>query len=423
MPDPVHPDQVIGISAEVPPPNTVVRTRSNRSASQQRERQLPKFPAGLFNLREWDLGRDFESLEEIGRGKDTIIYKGLCRKALGTSNKVGQAVAVKVYFKNKVSHTKLRAIKREVAIMMFMQRQGVPNIVKAYTAFSDDLHYYIIMEYCPGGDLLEWILERKKALHERDALSSIVIPLLNCLCHMHSLGIIHRDIKLENIFLGENLKVLVGDFGLTMSTFQESAISPVGTVEYMAPEVLALPPVDMILSKAVDPRSIRANDEKVDIWALGVTLFELVTGKLPFNGKDKNAIKGAIRNYQMSSFPGCVSIGCRNIIMDMLSYKAEDRPSAFTLKRRINRFLNGDPPSLQPMLGLYESNEDSQLTQYDIIANCSSVEKNHSTDVSGSAASMDCSVSGEAAFQERKPRVFGRVLKKISGGTRKFFQA
>lgn len=389
-----------GVNATGRGHDPVLRTRSGTTRPQNIERQLPKFPHGLFNRRDWDVGRDFGSLTEIGRGKDTVIYRGVCMKPLGVSQEVGRSVALKVYFKNKVSHTKLRAIKREVAMMAFMERRGVPNIVKALTAFADDLHYYIVMEYCEGGDLLDWILKRKKALHERDALSSIIVPLLNSLCQMHSMGIIHRDIKLENIFLGKDLRVLLGDFGLTMSSHQESAISPVGTVEYMAPEVLALPPVEMIVSKAVDPQTVVPNDDKVDIWALGVTLFELVTGKLPFNGKDKKSIKSAIANYELASFPECVSIGCRNIILDMLAYKAEDRPSAFTLKRRITRFLAGESPVVGQMLSTKKvdahSNEEAQakmdVRDVDVMG----------TVGVGMTVAMDCSSSDRKANETKR---------------------
>ena len=421
--------QVIDVSVGVPDPTPTPTKADNPRPSVARtrslERQLPKFPHGLFNRRDWDVNRDFGPMEEVGRGKDTMIYKSVCHKPLGKDQVAGKVCAVKVYTRTKVSHTKLRAIKREVAMMMFMEAKGVPNIVHAYTAFADDLHYYIVMEYCEGGDLLEWILARKKALHERDALASIVIPLLNTLTQMHSLGLIHRDIKLENIFLGKDLCVKLGDFGQTMSTYQETAISPVGTVEYMAPEILALPPVDMVLRKTVDPKTIEPNDSGVDIWALGVTLFELVTGKLPFTGNDKSAIKQAIRHYEISSFPSVVSVGCRNIILEMLAYRAEDRPSAFSLKRRITRWLAGDSPVAQPILRVKQtknsSNEETN-TKVDVDAD-GDVHMATAT-ASASAMTMDSAQSDERRDEKRSSRSgsgLSRVLRKFSGSTKKLF--
>ena len=288
-----------------------------------------------------------------------MIYKGFCKKAIVPGGASGLEVAIKVYFKNKVSHTKLRAIKREVAMMQYLEVKKVPNIVTIYFAFADDLHYYIVMEYCSGGDLLEWILARKRALHEKDALQGIALPLLDTLCHLHSMNIIHRDIKLENIFLDGNMKIKLGDFGLTMSCLQETAISPVGTVEYMAPEVISLPSVDMIVNKEVDPKTIQSTDEKVDVWAMGVTLYELVTGKLPFGGKDKQSIKRSIASYTIAPFPDCLSLGCREIILDMLNYKAENRPSAFTVRRKISKFLSRTvSPGALPLLKVETKEED-----------------------------------------------------------------
>ncbi|KAG7666755.1 hypothetical protein Ndes2437B_g08469 [Nannochloris sp. 'desiccata'] len=284
----------------------------------------PQFPANLFQSSTWSL-HDLKHLEEIGKGKDTTIYSATCPR-LG-----GRTAAVKVYEKSKVAPTKLRAIKREIAMMMFFQRKRVPNVVEFYSAFQDDDYYYIVMEYCPGGDLLEFLLRDRKAMSERRCAANVAYPLLATLSRLHELNIIHRDIKLENIFLDASGRVRLGDFGLTMSMRQEAAISPVGTVEYMAPEVVALPSVDMVTSGRVRASTIPPTSEKVDIWALGVTLYELVTGRLPFEGKDKAEIKAAISGYKLSAFPAYVGIQCQNIICSMLAYDSEDRPAAATL--------------------------------------------------------------------------------------------
>jgi serine/threonine protein kinase len=207
----------------------------------------------------------------------------------------------------------------------------VPNVVEFYSAFQDENYYYIVMEYCPGGDLLEFLLRDRKAMSERRCAANVAFPLLATISRLHELNIIHRDIKLENIFLDASGRVRLGDFGLTMSMRQEAAISPVGTVEYMAPEVVALPSVDMVTSGRVRASTIPPTDEKVDIWALGVTLYELVTGRLPFEGKDKAEIKAAISSYKLAVFPPYVGIQCQNMICSMLAYDPEDRPAAATL--------------------------------------------------------------------------------------------
>lgn len=303
--------------------------------NESKERQdVPLCPPEVFadTGNGWSLD-DFEELKEIGRGKDTVIYGGCCRKLQGIE------VAVKKYDKSKVSSTKLRAIKREVAMMLYLARKRVPNVVNMYGAFADSQGYYIVMEYCAGGDLLESLLKRKRAMHENAAMVQIVLPILDTLCHLHSFNIIHRDVKLENIFLDGAGKVKLGDFGLTMCTAQEAAISPVGTVEYMAPEVVCLPSVELILSGKIHARDVSPTSDKVDIWALGVTLFELVSGKLPFEGPDKAGIKESILQNNMSILPPNVSEDCKSLICDMLSYFPEDRPSAFTVRLKVSRVM------------------------------------------------------------------------------------
>lgn len=201
------------------------------------------------------------------------------------------------------------------------------------------------MEYCSGGDLLEKLLRDKRPMSERRAAVHVARPLLMTLSHLHSLKIIHRDIKLENIFLDANGYVRLGDFGLTMSMRQEAAISPVGTIEYMAPEVLALPPVDIVMSGKVKAASIAPTNEKVDIWAMGVTLFELVTGRLPFEGRDKTEIKDSISSHHLAAFPSFVSPKCQGMIRAMLSFDPKMRPSAAELLSHpyMQIYCNVDP--------------------------------------------------------------------------------
>ena len=110
-------------------------------------------------------------------------------------------------------------------------------MVGFHGSFQDSKCLYLVMEHCSSGDLLEKILREGRAMEERRTVNEVAVPLLISLTAMHKRALIHRDIKLENIFVDGKQGVKFGDFGLTMSTEEERGISPVGTVEYMAPEV------------------------------------------------------------------------------------------------------------------------------------------------------------------------------------------
>ncbi|KAK9842596.1 hypothetical protein WJX81_008119 [Elliptochloris bilobata] len=290
---------------------------SSADSTTSRETAFLKDGEGFFNFRP----SDFIERTPIGKGKDSTIYATLCPK-------LGMRVAVKVYDKGSLSPSKLRAVKREAAMMIMMQRKRVPLVTRFYGASQDRAHIYLVMELCPGGDLLELLLREGRAMDERRVAVEFAAPLLIALVRMHALHIIHRDVKLENIFLAEDGSVRVGDFGLTMSKMQELAISPVGTVEYMAPEVVALPPVEAVTSGAVLASEVAACDEKVDIWALGVTIYELLTGHLPFEGRDKPEIKRAITLHQMRPLPPSTSPVCADFLRCMLTHSPAARPSA-----------------------------------------------------------------------------------------------
>eukprot|EP00887_Chlorella_sp_A99_P003163 scaffold9.g3163.t1 len=382
---------------------------SSASAMEGYDADSPQFPPNLLSESDWTLA-DFHSLVEVGKGKDTVIYSAICPR-LGN-----RKVALKQYDKTKVQPTKYRAIKREIAMMLFFARKQLPSVVDFYAAFHDDTAIYIVMEYCSGGecDLLEKLLRDKKAMNEKRVALEIALPCLSILQQLHEMRIIHRrvalsraegrgaawaglgdwggergwaggaecwqmrgrvalpriplrlgaghqpniplpllrfclfryplvappdpapsprDIKLENIFIDEAGRVKLGDFGLTMSMRQESAISPVGTVEYMAPEVVALPPVDLVISGKIKASDIPPTNEKVDIWALGVTIYELVTGRLPFEGKDKPEIKKNITANNLATFPSFLSPQCQAFIRAMLTYRPSERPSCAELLR------------------------------------------------------------------------------------------
>ncbi len=126
--------------------------------------------------------------------RDTVIYAADCAR-------LGRRVAVKAYARGRLPPTKLRAIKREVAMMLFVARARVPHVVEFYGAWQDAERIYIAMELCPGGDLLEALIADRRNMGEARALREVAAPLLAALARLHALRIYHRDVKVRRLRL------------------------------------------------------------------------------------------------------------------------------------------------------------------------------------------------------------------------------
>jgi len=164
----------------------------------------------------------------------------------------------------------------EVAIL---QKLDHPNIVKYYETYEDIRFLYLVMQYCPHGELFDSFdhFEKAGVKYTEQQTAKLIRKTLSALQHCHSENIIHRDIKPENILFDVNNNLVIVDFGLAKQT--KAVMNVVaGTPYFMAPEV------------------IDGNyQEKCDIWSLGVVLYMLVSGTLPFNGTSKPEVYGKIR--------------------------------------------------------------------------------------------------------------------------------
>ena len=117
------------------------------------------------------------------------------------------------------------------------------NVLKVYGAFEDSTFIYMVQQLARKGDVYRTYLQDRTKLTEAHLASRIIAPLLRALDHARTRGVIHRDIKPENVFLSENEEVLLGDWGLGIDNVQERPVSRVGTLDYMAPEVLRSPSI------------------------------------------------------------------------------------------------------------------------------------------------------------------------------------
>ena len=169
--------------------------------------------------------------------------------------------AIKAINKTRLSKEEINDIHEEVKLI---QRVDHANIINYYETYEDDRFVYLVMELCTGGELVDGC--NKAGRFDEKKAAQIMHDLLSALNHVHMQGIIHRDIKPENIMFdvdGGTVKFI--DFGLACQMKTSCVSELAGTPYYIAPEV-----IDENYGK------------KADIWSLGVVLYFLMSGKLPF---------------------------------------------------------------------------------------------------------------------------------------------
>ncbi|XP_010172862.1 hormonally up-regulated neu tumor-associated kinase homolog A [Antrostomus carolinensis] len=228
-----------------------------------------KIPA-CFNKIPQETGKTFPHSKQVGNylvGK--MINKGSFAKVMeGLHNPTGEEVAIKVIDKRKAKQDSyiLKNMKREPWIHQMIKQ---PNVVQLYETLEIDNSYYMVMELCLGGDLLDRICDKKR-LAERE-VRRYTRQILSAVEHLHCQGIVHRDLKIDNFLLDENNNIKIVDFGLSNTAkfeglSQELLHTQWGSSAYAAPELLAH----------------RKYSPKVDVWSIGVSMFAMLTGTLPF---------------------------------------------------------------------------------------------------------------------------------------------
>uniref|UniRef100_A0A8C1DN64 non-specific serine/threonine protein kinase n=1 Tax=Cyprinus carpio carpio TaxID=630221 RepID=A0A8C1DN64_CYPCA len=206
----------------------------------------------------------FELLKVLGQGSYGKVF--LVRKIRGSDT--GQLYAMKVL---KKATLKVRDRVRSKMERDILAEVNHPFIVKLHYAFQTEGKLYLILDFLRGGDLFTRL--SKEVMFTEEDVKFYLAELALALDHLHSLGIIYRDLKPENILLDEEGHIKVTDFGLSKEAIDHDkrAYSFCGTIEYMAPEVV----------------NRRGHTQSADWWSFGILMFEMLTGSLPFQGKDR----------------------------------------------------------------------------------------------------------------------------------------
>ena len=247
---------------------------------------------------------DFTLLKEIGEGT-------FGRVLLVQHNLTQAQYAIKAIDKrNKDNIDEKDYFRREAEIMYRIYH---PNIVKLYGHFEDNTYCYFIMEYMSGGNIYSLVPKYGYNKISPQLVASILKDVISAIYYLHHMNppIIHRDIKPENILINNEMKAKLTDFGWSnyLDTFSKRT-TMCGTPVYLAPELV----------------NNTGHDHRVDIWCIGVLMFELLTGHPPWMGEDVQTLKYNISrmkiNWQKHMDPDAV-----DLIKKILRYNPEERIS------------------------------------------------------------------------------------------------
>ena len=247
---------------------------------------------------------DFTLIKELGTGS-------FGRVLLVQHNITQAQYAIKAIDKRTQANIQERIyFRREIEIMYRIHH---PNVVKLFGHFEDNTYCYFIMEYIEGGNIYSYVPKNGIRSISTQQVASVIKDVISATYFLHHMNppIIHRDIKPENVLLGSGMKAKLTDFGWSNYMNGEYKRTTVcGTPIYLAPEMI----------------NNTGHDEKVDIWCIGVLLFELMTGIQPWSGHDIQTVKHNISRLKIN-WPKNMDRTAADLISKILRYNPEERIS------------------------------------------------------------------------------------------------
>jgi formylglycine-generating enzyme required for sulfatase activity len=232
----------------------------------------------------------YRLIERIGTGQFGEVWKAQKYEM------IAPPCAIKFPTGQKSDH---ESVKREAKV--WMQACGHPNVLSMIEAGVYDGQLIIVSEYVGAGSLLDWLGRHGGKAPTIEAAVEMMIGILSGLEHLHRLEIIHRDLKPANILLQAETPRLA-DFGLArVLSSMTNSMTVAGSLPYMAPETF---------------RKVRT--EQTDLWAAGIIFYEMLTGRLPFNGDDLASTMGMVINDPVPPLPGKLQLRFGSIIERVL---------------------------------------------------------------------------------------------------------
>ncbi|XP_060241768.1 serine/threonine-protein kinase MARK2 isoform X7 [Meriones unguiculatus] len=234
---------------------------------------------------------NYRLLKTIGKGNFAKVK--LARHIL-----TGKEVAVKIIDKTQLNSSSLQKLFREVRIMKVLNH---PNIVKLFEVIETEKTLYLVMEYASGGEVFDYLVAhgRMKEKEARAKFRQIVSAVQYC----HQKFIVHRDLKAENLLLDADMNIKIADFGFSNEfTFGNKLDTFCGSPPYAAPELF---------------QGKKYDGPEVDVWSLGVILYTLVSGSLPFDGQNLKELRERVLRGKYR-IPFYMSTDCENLLKKFL---------------------------------------------------------------------------------------------------------
>ncbi|XP_008047815.1 MAP/microtubule affinity-regulating kinase 3 isoform X8 [Carlito syrichta] len=234
---------------------------------------------------------NYRLLKTIGKGNFAKVK--LARHIL-----TGREVAIKIIDKTQLNPTSLQKLFREVRIMKVLNH---PNIVKLFEVIETEKTLYLIMEYASGGEVFDYLVAhgRMKEKEARAKFRQIVSAVQYC----HQKRIVHRDLKAENLLLDADMNIKIADFGFSNEFTVGSKLDTFcGSPPYAAPELF---------------QGKKYDGPEVDVWSLGVILYTLVSGSLPFDGQNLKELRERVLRGKYR-IPFYMSTDCENLLKRFL---------------------------------------------------------------------------------------------------------
>ncbi len=267
-----------------------------------KNRFLPKPQSVLKGLESEPKIKDFEIIKQLGCGS-------FGRVILARHVKTRVLYAIKAIDKKDKTNIEERPyFRRELEVMYKIHH---PNVVKLFGHFEDNNYCYFIMEYISKGNVYNYLTLDKKRQISTKEVAKIMKDVISAVYFLHNMNppIIHRDIKPENVLLNEGFEAKLTDFGWSNYIQEDRERKTVcGTPIYLAPEII----------------KEQGHDKRVDIWCIGVLLFELMTRKVPFQGKDIESLKSNILHLRIS-WPQDMNPDAKDLISKILKLDPSQR--------------------------------------------------------------------------------------------------